>query len=177
LRRCSHQARLLPLSCVPPLSSAQGAHPSRCSATLWSASLNGLPEMDRYPYPAHRLRDVLGYLLGCLLIQEQREKHLISAAGDPHVSEMMQNYQRPRNRSKGHHHCSILDSSPLFLLVDLVTPVPSGVAHPLIEGMKNEVVCRTAALMSFVSIKKTPFKEAVALALSEEKGGPGIAGW
>jgi len=61
--------------------------------------------------------------------------------------------------------------------VDLVTPVPSGVAHPLIEGLKNEVVCRDSRIDGFVHIRKTPFKEAVTLALSEEKEGPGIGGW
>ena len=61
--------------------------------------------------------------------------------------------------------------------VDLVTPVPSGVAHPLIEGLKNEVICRDHRIDEFVPIKKTSFKEAVRMAFSEEKSGPGVTGF
>ena len=67
--------------------------------------------------------------------------------------------------------------TPLFVAycVDLITPVPSGIAHPLIEGLKNEVVCLDHSIDQFVPIVKTPFKEAVKIAVSEEKEGPGIA--
>jgi uncharacterized protein YbjT (DUF2867 family) len=61
--------------------------------------------------------------------------------------------------------------------VDLVTPVPSGVAHPLIEGLKNEVICRDNRIDEFVQIEKTSFKEAVKTAFSEETTGPGISGF
>lgn len=33
--------------------------------------------------------------------------------------------------------------------VDLVTPVSSGIAHPLIEGLKNEVVCLDHSIDQF----------------------------
>ena len=53
--------------------------------------------------------------------------------------------------------------------VDLVTPVPSGIAHPLIEGLKNEVVCLDDRITKYIPIEKTPFKEAVKIAVSEGK--------
>jgi len=58
-----------------------------------------------------------------------------------------------------------------------VTPVPSGVAHPLIEGLKNEVICRNNDVDKYISLKKTPFKQAVRIAFSEEKSGPGVTGF
>ena len=61
--------------------------------------------------------------------------------------------------------------------VDLVTPVPSGMAHPLIEGLKNDVVCRDNLIDMYVPIEKTPFKEAVKIAFAEENTGPGVTGW
>jgi hypothetical protein len=61
--------------------------------------------------------------------------------------------------------------------VDLVTPVPSGIAHPLIEGLKNEVICSDNSIDEFVQIEKTPYKEAVKIAFSEEREGPGITGF
>ncbi|UCD35819.1 MAG: hypothetical protein JSU90_03015, partial [Nitrospiraceae bacterium] len=60
--------------------------------------------------------------------------------------------------------------------VDLVTPIPSGIAHPLIEGMKNEVICRDSSIDVHVPIKKTSFREAVKRAFSEETSGPGVTG-
>lgn len=61
--------------------------------------------------------------------------------------------------------------------VDLVTPVPSGIAHPLIEVLRNEVVCRESRIEQFVPIQKTPFKDGVRIAFSEEKEGPGVTGF
>ena len=52
--------------------------------------------------------------------------------------------------------------------VDFVTPVPSGIAHPLIEGMKNEVICQENSIDQYVTIKKTPFPEAAKIAIEEE---------
>jgi len=124
------------------------------------------------------LRDVLDYLLGCLFNPSTAGETF--DIGGPEVltyREMMQKYTEARGIAQ-----RIIIPVPLLtpLLssywVDLVTPVPSGVAHPLIEGMKNEVVCRDNRIDQFVPIKKTPFKEAVTLALSDEKEGPGIGG-
>jgi hypothetical protein len=49
-----------------------------------------------------------------------------------------------------------------------VTPIPSGIAHPLIEGLKNEVVCLDDSITEYILIKKTPFKTAVKIAVSEK---------
>lgn len=122
------------------------------------------------------LRDVLDYLLGCLFNPATAGETF--DIGGPEVltyREMMQKYAETRGIAQ-----RIIIPVPFLtpLLssywVDLVTPVPSGVAHPLIEGLKNEVVCRDSRIDQFVPVKKTPFKDAVILALSEEKGGPGI---
>jgi uncharacterized protein YbjT (DUF2867 family) len=122
------------------------------------------------------LRDVLEYLLGCLLNPATAGQTF--DIGGPEVltyREMMQKYAEARGIAQ-----RIIIPVPFLtpLLssywVDLVTPVPSGVAHPLIEGLKNEVICKDSRIDKFVPIKKTPFREAVTLALSEEKEGPGI---
>ena len=125
------------------------------------------------------LRDVLAYLVGCLLNPETAGQTF--DIGGPEIltyREMMQGYAEARGLSK-----RIIFRVPFLtpLLsaywVDLVTPVPSGVAHPLIEGLKNEVVCRDKRIEEAVPIEKTPFIEAVKIAFSEEKDGPGITGF
>jgi uncharacterized protein YbjT (DUF2867 family) len=125
------------------------------------------------------LRDVLAYLVGCLL-NPATAGHSFDIGGAEILTyrEMMQMYAEARGLAK-----RIIFTVPVLtpLLsaywVDLVTPVPSGIAHPLIEGLKNEVVCQDKLIDEFIPLEKTPFKEAVKIAFSEEKDGPGIRGF
>jgi uncharacterized protein YbjT (DUF2867 family) len=125
------------------------------------------------------LKDVLSYLAGCLLVPKTAGMTFdIGGSEILTYRQMMEQYAEARGLAK-----RIIFRVPFLtpLLsaywVDLVTPVPSGVAHPLIEGLKNEVVCRDSSIDEFVSIEKTPFKEAVKIAFSQEKDGPGITGF
>ena len=125
------------------------------------------------------LQDVLAYLVGCLL--EPRTAGQIFDIGGAEIltyREMMDQYAEARGISE-RLIFRVPFLTPLLSAywVDLVTPVPSGVAHPLIEGLKNEVICRDHRIDEFVPIKKTPFKEAVRIAFSEEKSGPGVTGF
>jgi uncharacterized protein YbjT (DUF2867 family) len=125
------------------------------------------------------LKDVLSYLTGCLLVTKTAGR-TFDIGGNEILTyrQMMEQYAEARGLAK-----RIIFRVPFLtpLLsaywVDLVTPVPSGVAHPLIEGLKNEVVCKDNSIDEFVSIEKTPFKEAVKIAFSQEKEGPGITGF
>jgi len=116
------------------------------------------------------LKDVLTYLVGCLL--NPKTAGYTFDIGGPEIltyREMMQKYAEARGLAR-----RIIFTVPVLtpLLsaywVDLVTPVPSGIAHPLIEGLKNEVVCKDNRIDEFIPIEKTPFKEAVRIAVSEE---------
>jgi uncharacterized protein YbjT (DUF2867 family) len=125
------------------------------------------------------LRDVLAYLVGVLL-NPQTAGQTFDIGGDEIFTyrEMMQQYAEARGIPR-----RIIFRVPFLtpLLsaywVDLVTPVPSGVAHPLIDGLKNEVICRDDRIDEYVPIEKTSFKDAVKIAFSEEKDGPGITGF
>lgn len=125
------------------------------------------------------LRDVLAYLTGCLLNPETAGRTF--DIGGPEVltyREMMQAYAEARGLpARLIFEVPFLTPLLSAYWVDLVTPVPSGVAHPLIEGLKNEVVCRETSIDQYIPIIKTPFREAVKIAFSEEKSGPGITGF
>jgi uncharacterized protein YbjT (DUF2867 family) len=125
------------------------------------------------------LQDVLAYLVGCLL--EPRTSGQVFDIGGAEIltyREMMDQYAEARGISE-RLIFRVPFLTPLLSAywVDLVTPVPSGVAHPLIEGLKNEVICKDNRIDEYVPIKKTPFKEAVKTAFSEEKSGPGVTGF
>jgi len=57
--------------------------------------------------------------------------------------------------------------------VDLVTDVPAGVAHPLIDGMATDVVVTDDRIRSLVPVELTPFETAVERAIDEETAGSG----
>jgi len=125
------------------------------------------------------LQDVLAYLVGCLL--EPRTAGQVFDIGGAEIltyREMMDQYAEARGISE-RLIFRVPFLTPLLSAywVDLVTPVSSGVAHPLIEGLKNEVICKDHRIDELVRIKKTPFKEAVRIAFSEEKSGPGVTGF
>ena len=50
--------------------------------------------------------------------------------------------------------------------INLVTPVPAGVVFPLVEGLKNEVICRDKRILDLVPIPLTPMDAAICTALA-----------
>ena len=122
------------------------------------------------------IRDVLAYLVGCLFKPETGGQEF--DIGGPEVFtyvEMMQKYAEVRGLTKRFIiRVPVLTPMLSAYWVDLVTPVPSGIAHPLIEGLRNEVVCRDDRIDSYVPITKTSFRDAVLTAFSEETEGPGV---
>lgn len=123
--------------------------------------------------------DVIAYLVGCLMSPDTAGQTF--DIGGPDIltyKSMMGQYAEARGLAK-----RIIIDLPFITpalsayWVDLVTPIPSGIAHPLIEGMKNEVVCRDNRIDEFVPIEKTPFRKAVQIAFAEETSGPGVTGF
>ena len=125
------------------------------------------------------LSDVLAYLVGCLFHQETAGRAF--DIGGPDIltyREMMQQYAEARGLAR-RLIFTVPVLTPLLSAywVDLVTPISSGIAHPLIEGMKNEVICKDNSIETLIPVNKTPFREAVRIALSQEKNGPGVTGF
>lgn len=123
--------------------------------------------------------DVIRYLTGCLTNPATAGGRF--DIGGPEIltyRKMMEEYAKARGLAKRWiMSVPVLTPSLSAYWVDLVTPVPSGVAHPLIEGMKNEVVCRDHRIEELVPFDKTPFAVAVAKSFAEEKEGPGVTGF
>lgn len=126
------------------------------------------------------IRDVLAYLVGCLLNPETAGKRFDICGPDILTYRLMMHQYAEARGLRRRIIVSVPFLTALFSAywVDLITPIPSGIAHPLIAGLKNEVICRDHRLIhEFVPINTIPFKEAVRIAFAEEKDGPGITGW
>jgi uncharacterized protein YbjT (DUF2867 family) len=116
------------------------------------------------------VKDVLAYLTGCLLNPATAGKTF--DIGGPEIltyREMIQQYTEavgiPRRII---FRAPVLSSLLASYWAGLVTPVPSGIARPLIKGLKNKVVCLDNSITEYIPIERTPFKAAVKIAVLEK---------
>jgi uncharacterized protein YbjT (DUF2867 family) len=128
------------------------------------------------------VRDVLRYLVGCARLPAS--VHRCFDVGGPDVmnyAEMMQRYAvvagLPRRR---------ILPVPFFTpslsshWVGLITPVPAGIARPLVESLRNTVVCREHDIADYVPDPPEGllgFDEAVRLAVQRVKDSAVATRW
>lgn len=113
--------------------------------------------------------DVIRYLAGCL--REERTAGETFDIGGPEIlsyREMMKRFARIRDRKLLIIPVPLLTPKLSSYWVGLVTPVKASIAMPLIEGLRNEVVCRDTRIRELLPIPLTPFDEAIRAALEEE---------
>ena len=111
--------------------------------------------------------DVISYLAGCLT--DERTAGRTFDIGGPDVmtyKEMMERFGRIENRKLFILPVPVLTPKLSSYWVGFITPVPPSVSMPLIEGLKNEVVCREDSIREIIPIRLTPYEEAVRKALA-----------
>ena len=110
--------------------------------------------------------DVIGYLAGCLT--DERTCGRTFDIGGPEVltyREMMEHLARIEGRRLYILPVPVLTPKLSSYWVGFITPVPPSVSMPLIEGLKNEVICRDTAIRDLIPLRLTPYDEAVRIAL------------
>ena len=120
------------------------------------------------------IRDMVNYLLGCL--REPKTAGLSLDVGGPDIvtyRKMMEVYTRVRGLKRLIITVPVLTPRLSTYWVNLVTPVPSGVVNPLVEGLKNEVICRENRIRELIPMKLTTLEESICIALQEVEKGPG----
>ena len=111
--------------------------------------------------------DVIEYLAGCL--KDERTAGRTFDIGGPEVltyKEMMERFGRIEGHNLFILPVPVLTPKLSSYWVGLITPVPPAVSMPLIEGLKNEVICRENGILEIVPIRLTPYDEAVRKALA-----------
>jgi uncharacterized protein YbjT (DUF2867 family) len=116
------------------------------------------------------VRDVLHYLTGCAGLPDEVNRRF--DIGGPDVltyADMMNRFAEVAGLRR-----RIIVPVPLLtprlssLWINLVTPVPSGIARPLVESLRNEVVCTEHDIAQYVTEPPggpLPLDEALRLAL------------
>lgn len=116
------------------------------------------------------IRDVIKYLVGVLEVPETAGRDFDIGGRDVLTYEKMLKILSV-----------ILDKKTIFIpfffsniqfyayLASLLTPVPNSITQCLMEGLKNEVVCRDDAIKSFIQFEPISYREAIVRALSREE--------
>src|SRR5512133_871458 len=113
--------------------------------------------------------DVIDYLSGCLA-DDRTSGRTVDIGGLEVLTyrEMMERFGRIEGRNLYILPVPVLTPKLSSYWVGLITPVPPSVSMPLIEGLKNEVVCRENSIRALIPIRLTPYDEAVRMALAAD---------
>lgn len=115
--------------------------------------------------------DVIRYLAGSL--RDERTTGETFDIGGPDIltyREMMERFGRVENKITMIISLPVLTPKLSSYWVGFVTPVRPSIAIPLIEGLRNEVVCRDNRIRELIPFPPTPYDEAVKIALAESGG-------
>ena len=116
------------------------------------------------------VEDVVSYLVGCL--KDERTTGGTFDIGGPDVityKEMMERFGRIMGRSLYILPVPVLTPRLSSYWVSLISPVAPSVSMPLIEGLKNEVVCREDAIRTLIPLQLTSYEDAVRRSLASVK--------
>jgi uncharacterized protein YbjT (DUF2867 family) len=125
------------------------------------------------------IRDVLSYLV--LALETPACNGQIIEIGGADVltyGQMMEGYAAVRGLRRWLVPVPVLTPRLSSYWVHWVTPVPSSIARPLIEGLRNEVVVRdNAAREMFPEVEPLDYQQAVSLSLAQLNAGQVETAW
>lgn len=116
--------------------------------------------------------DVIAYLAGCL--EEPKTAGGTFDIGGPEImtyKEMMERFAVLEGKRLWIIPVPVLTPKLSSYWVGLVTPVKPAIAIALIEGLKNEVICRDTRIRELLPIRLTPYDDAIRTALAEQHAG------
>ena len=115
------------------------------------------------------IRDVLDYLTAAVAVPESTGRIIeIGGADVVTYGEMMMTYAKARGLRRWLVPVPVLTPRLSSLWVNLVTPIPSSIARPLVEGLRNENVVRDNLVRElFPSIRPADYRTSVDRALEQ----------
>lgn len=120
------------------------------------------------------VENVIEYLAGCL--EQEATAGLTLDIGGPDIMtyrDLMLLYARVRGLKRWIVTVPVLTPKLSAFWVNLITSVPAGIVYPLIEGLKNEVICRDNRIRELVPVTLKSMNDALCTALTEVREGPG----
>ena len=120
------------------------------------------------------VQNVISYLIGCL--RQPATAGLTLDIGGPDIityRAMVKIYAKVRGLHRFIFTVPVLTPRLSAYWINLITPVPAGIVFPLVEGLKNEVICRDNRIRDLIPIDLMSMQEAICTALTETEKGPG----
>jgi uncharacterized protein YbjT (DUF2867 family) len=120
------------------------------------------------------VQNVISYLIGCL--SQPATAGLTLDIGGPDIityRAMVKIYAKVRGLHRFIFTVPVLTPRLSAYWINLITPVPAGIVFPLVEGLKNEVICRDNRIRDLIPIDLMSMQEAICTALTETEKGPG----
>jgi uncharacterized protein YbjT (DUF2867 family) len=118
------------------------------------------------------IENLLDYLMRCL--DEPLSVGQTIEIGGPDVltyGDMMRQYAAARRLRRWLIPVPVLTPRLSSYWVDLVTPIPAAYSHPLIEGLRSEVIVRDPSAQEVFKIDLIPYRAAVRQALDLTRAG------
>jgi uncharacterized protein YbjT (DUF2867 family) len=116
------------------------------------------------------IRDVVKYLVGVLEIPNTSGSSF--DIGGPDILSyqlMMKMFAEMLNKRRVFFRFFISYIRIYSYLAGLLTPVPAPITAALMEGLKNEVVCRNSSIKELIPMRLLTYKEAIVAAMSREE--------
>lgn len=129
-----------------------------------------IPHWARNKCQPIAIRDVIKYLVGVLEIDETSGKYFDIGGKEILTYEMMMKVL-----------AGVLRKKRLFIpfpfsnigfysyIASLITPVPDQITRCLMEGLKDEVICKDASIKNFLQFEPITYKEAIVRAMTREE--------
>jgi uncharacterized protein YbjT (DUF2867 family) len=114
------------------------------------------------------IENVIEYLVGCIF--QPATAGLTLDIGGPEIityRELMLIYTQMRGLRRLIIAVPLLSPVLSSYWINLITPVPAGIVMPLVEGLRNEVICRDDRILELVPTRLLSMKEAICNALAE----------
>ena len=118
------------------------------------------------------IENVLEYLVRCLT--EPQSIGRTFEIGGPDVltyGDMMRGYATVRGLKRYLISVPVLTPRLSSYWVDIVTPIPAAFSHPLIEGLRSEVIVNDPAAQKLFNVSLIPYSVAVRRALERTQSG------
>ncbi len=116
------------------------------------------------------ISDVIKYLVGVLETSKTLGKSFDIGGKDILTYELMLKTMAELLKEKVFFIPFFFPFIPFYsYLASLITPVPAQITACLMEGLKNEVICRNNIIKKIISFRLLSYKEAIIIALNREE--------
>ena len=124
------------------------------------------------------MHHVIAYLIGVLRVPQSVGQVLEIGGGEILTyEEMLRQCAEVMGKKILIFRVPVLSPRLSSYWLNLITSVPMSVARPLVEGLRNDVVTTDRRIRDWIPLERVTFREAAAIALSEEGAGPLPSRW